>query len=462
MNNIKPKSHFFSLLKTAFATKRYVFYLLTPLVGILSFLPFEKETFNTKKISNTVQEPTKFEEAAPYKIRKIVLDAGHGGFDTGCQTEHGVEKNNTLAMTKRLGALIKQRYPEIEIIYTRDKDEFIELNKRADIANKAKADLFISIHCNSTDEASGAYGTETYVLGNHRKDDNFEVARRENQSILLENDYKTQYDGFDPNSTEAYIIFSLYQNAYLDKSIVFAKYVEENLQNHANRKSLGVKQAGFIVLKETAMPSVLIETGFLNNRKDGEFISSEAGQETIAESVFNAVAQFKQTVEENKDDGLVVSDETKQSPHSPLTTHHSVDLNNSFENPATVRKAKKVETRTELVSAAPKPEVKKAVAKLHEKKTDVPARLLANELVYKVQLSVETNDARQSGRFKSLSDLEIQKDGAQFKILKLAGTDYCNAVKVVHAVRQKGFNDAFIVAYKNGERVKVPTEKCAL
>ena len=436
-------------------------------MGILSFLPFEKETFNTKKVSIAPQQPTHFEEAAPYKLKKIVLDAGHGGYDTGCQTEHGIEKNNTLLMTKRLGALIKQRYPEIEIIYTRDKDEFIELNKRADIANKAKADLFISIHCNSTDEASGASGTETYVLGNHRKDDNFEVARRENQSILLENDYKTQYDGFDPNSTEAYIIFSLYQNAYLDKSILFAKYVEDNLQNHGNRKSLGVKQAGFIVLKETAMPSVLIETGFLNHSKDGEFISSEAGQESIAESIFNAVEQFKQTVEENSDERLGMGDDKKILHNSSLISHPSIDPNNSLESKPTVRKVRKTEIRTELVSASKPIEVKKAMPNVPlqsspKKDAIVPANLLANELVYKVQLSVEANDARQSGRFKNVSDLEVQKEGAQYKILKSAGTDYCSAIKVVHSMRQKGFSDAFIVAYKNGERVKVPIEKCTM
>lgn len=434
-------------------------------MGVLSFLPFEKEKFNIMQRRNGAQMPMKFEETAPYKLRKIVLDAGHGGYDTGCQTEHGTEKNNTLAITKRLGALINAQYPDIEIIYTRDKDEFIELNKRADIANKAKADLFISIHCNSTDEGSGASGTETYVLGNHRKDDNFEVARRENQSILLENDYKTQYDGFDPNSTAAYIIFSLYQNAYLDKSILFAKFVEDNLQSRENRRSLGVKQAGFIVLKETAMPSVLIETGFLNHPRDGQFISSDAGQASIAESVMNAISLFKQTVEEYSDE-----QNSKNKTQMANGAAQNVIQVGSKEQSATAA-PHRLKPRLESINTSNSnpiqklPEVKKqstsvVVQSISKKEDALPAHLFGNDLTYKVQLSVESNDVRQTARFKNIPDLEIQKDGAQFKILKLAGTDYCNAVKVVHSIRQKGFDDAFIVAYKNGARVKVIAEKC--
>lgn len=452
-------------------------------MGILSFLPFEKEKFNTMQRRNGAQMPIKFEETAPYKLRKIVLDAGHGGYDTGCQTEHGTEKNNTLAITKRLGALINAQYPDIEIIYTRDKDEFIELNKRADIANKAKADLFISIHCNSTDEASGASGTETYVLGNHRKDDNFEVARRENQSILLENDYKTQYDGFDPNSTAAYIIFSLYQNAYLDKSILFAKFVEDNLQSRENRRSLGVKQAGFIVLKETAMPSVLIETGFLNHPRDGQFISSDAGQASIAESVMNAISLFKQTVEEYSDEqnsknktqmangaAQNVRTQVESTAQNTTSVAQNVIQVGSKEQSATAA-PHRLKPRLESINTSNSnpiqklPEVKKqstsvVVQSISKKEDALPAHLFGNDLTYKVQLSVESNDVRQTARFKNIPDLEIQKDGAQFKILKSAGTDYCNAVKVVHSIRQKGFDDAFIVAYKNGARVKVIAEKC--
>ncbi len=285
---------------------------LTPLLLLLPLLKSDKQGFNENLTSATspIDSAGKgtildVNDEKDYRIKKVVIDAGHGGHDSGCHSSDGVEKKNALAMALKLGQKIKDNFPSIEVIYTRDKDEFIELHRRAEIANKAKADLFISIHCNSTDENSGAFGTETYVLGMHKKESNFEVAKRENASILLESDYKQQYDGFDPNSIEGYIIFSLFQNAYLDKSILFGKYVEESFKSNAGRKSLGVKQAGFLVLKETAMPSVLIETGFLNNKNEGEFISSSGGQATIAESIFLAFSKYKTAVETREETPLI-------------------------------------------------------------------------------------------------------------------------------------------------------------
>lgn len=299
--------------------RKTIFYclFLTPFLFVLPLLKSVQSQFNGKLTSalptsapifTSVHEAAVLDSAGEfttladsddkeYRIKKVVIDAGHGGHDSGCHTDYGIEKKNTLAIALLLGSKIKEAYPSVEITYTREKDEFIELYRRAEIANQAKADLFISIHCNSTDEGSGAFGTETYVLGMHRKEDNFAIARRENASILLENDYEKQYDGFDPYSNEAYIIFSLFQNAYLDKSILFAKYVEESFGVNAGRKSLGVKQAGFWVLRETTMPSVLIETGFLNHYREGTFLSSAAGQETIAESIYLAFAKYKAAVE---------------------------------------------------------------------------------------------------------------------------------------------------------------------
>jgi N-acetylmuramoyl-L-alanine amidase len=278
---------------------RYLAILLTPILALLPPTKQSNANFNaTLTISASDDKGTTNVEndATEYHIKKVVIDAGHGGKDSGCESSVGMEKKNTLAIALKLGQKMKDAYPNIEIIYTRDKDEFIELHRRADIANKAKADLFISIHCNSSDQGQ-PMGTETYVLGAHKMEENFNVAKRENASILLENDYQQQYDGFDPNTNEAYIIFSLYQNAYLDKSILFGKFVEQSLKDNAGRRSFGVKQAGFVVLRQTAMPSVLIETGFLNNMTEGAFISSEGGQETIAESIFLAFTKYKAAVE---------------------------------------------------------------------------------------------------------------------------------------------------------------------
>jgi N-acetylmuramoyl-L-alanine amidase len=278
---------------------RYLAILLTPVLALLPPTKQSNANFNatlTVPVSGDKGTTNVENDATEYHIKKVVIDAGHGGKDSGCESSVGMEKKNTLAIALKLGQKMKEAYPNIEIIYTRDKDEFIELHRRADIANKAKADLFISIHCNSSDQGQ-PMGTETYVLGAHKMEENFNVAKRENASILLENDYQQQYDGFDPNTNEAYIIFSLYQNAYLDKSILFGKFVEQSLKDNAGRRSFGVKQAGFVVLRQTAMPSVLIETGFLNNMTEGAFISSEGGQETLAESIFLAFAKYKAAVE---------------------------------------------------------------------------------------------------------------------------------------------------------------------
>jgi N-acetylmuramoyl-L-alanine amidase len=278
---------------------RFIAILLTPILAVLPLTKQSNANFNaTLTVPASGDKGTTYvdKDATEYHIKKVVIDAGHGGKDSGCESSVGMEKKNTLAIALKLGEKIKDAYPNIEIIYTRDKDEFIELFRRAEIANKAKADLFISIHCNSSDQGQ-PMGTETYVLGAHKMEENFNVAKRENASILMENDYQQQYDGFDPNTNEAYIIFSLYQNAYLDKSILFGKFVQESLKENAGRRSFGVKQAGFVVLRQTAMPSVLIETGFLNNMTEGAFISSEGGQETISESIFLAFSKYKSAVE---------------------------------------------------------------------------------------------------------------------------------------------------------------------
>ena len=389
--------------------KPKLLFLLTPIVLGLPFLNFIKTDFNKSLTETPAVTPIITEDSLQfltqhYRIKKVVIDAGHGGYDTGCKSNEGTEKNNTLAMALLVGSKIKNAYPEIEIIYTRDKDEFIELHRRAEIANKAKADLFISIHCNSTDEGTHVTGTETYVLGNHKKEENFEVARRENASILLEDDYKTQYEGFDPYSNEAYIIFSLFQNAYLDKSILLAKYVEENLHANAGRKSLGVKQAGFIVLKETAMPSILIETGFLNNPSEGEYISSKDGQEEVATSIFNAFTQYKSAVET-----------TRNEP--------------------------------ELVRVA-------------AKDNNVEIKGVTQEIVYKIQLATSALDISTSEKLKNVSFLEKRKEGTIYRFYKAGLDDYCQAQSTLRKLRVQGFTDAFIVAFKNDARVKVEGQSC--
>ncbi|MBK7342462.1 MAG: N-acetylmuramoyl-L-alanine amidase [Saprospiraceae bacterium] len=231
-------------------------------------------------------------------VKTIVIDAGHGGHDPGCLGSDSQEKKITLKLPLTLRDQIKSRFPDVKIVLTRDKDVFVPLHTRSAIANEARADLFISLHCNAVPPASsGISGSETYVLGLHRAQDNFAVAQRENGAILLEDNHQLNYGDFDPNSAEAYILMTMYQNAYLDKSIVFADLVEKAVEQHGKRTSKGVKQAGFLVLRENAMPSVLVETGFLTNASDQEFLNSEEGQLRMAESLAIAFADYKSLME---------------------------------------------------------------------------------------------------------------------------------------------------------------------
>lgn len=231
----------------------------------------------------------------------IVIDAGHGGKDPGCKGDKNREKQVTLDIALKLGKLLKDSIPELKIVYTRTRDTFIELSQRSRIANNSKADLFVSIHCNANDKVT-PYGTETYVMGLHKNDGNLKVSKRENESILLEDNYKENksYDGFDPNSPVAHIIFSLYQNAYLNQSLKIAENVEKQFKDEQKLNSRGVKQAGFLVLWKTAMPSILVETGFLTNKDDRKYLESDSGRVEVAKSLYRAIKVHKSSLEKKK------------------------------------------------------------------------------------------------------------------------------------------------------------------
>lgn len=225
------------------------------------------------------------------KVSRVVIDAGHGGTDPGAKGKNSVEKDITLSIALKLGDMIKSRFPDVEVFQTRTTDVFIPLFRRIQYANEQNADLFISVHCNFISN-SKTRGTETFVMGLHRADDNLEVAKRENASILLEQNYEANYEGYDPNSPEGHIMLSMYQNNYLDKSIEFAAAVEKEFGGSMLSKSRGVKQAGFAVLRRASMPAVLVESGFLSNETDEAYLISQEGQAAVAESVTRAFAGF--------------------------------------------------------------------------------------------------------------------------------------------------------------------------
>jgi len=226
-----------------------------------------------------------------YSIKKIVIDAGHGGKDPGATVGKLYEKDIVLDVALKTGRMISKMYPDIHVIYTRDRDVFIPLMDRAEIANKNKVDLFISIHANICSKGAVS-GTETFILGVNRSQENLEVAKLENSVILLEDDYSTRYEGFDPNSAESYIMFELMQNEFLEQSRLFADKVQNHFISHAKRKDRGVKQLGLLVLRKTAMPCVLIELGFMSNKTELEFMDKETGRDLMAESIVKGFSDY--------------------------------------------------------------------------------------------------------------------------------------------------------------------------
>lgn len=228
--------------------------------------------------------------ARPYTL---VIDAGHGGKDPGAMGNGAKEKNINLAVALAFGKLVEQNCKDVKVVYTRKTDVFVELNERANIANRNKADLFISIHTNATAAKVGPQGTETYTLGMHRAADNLAVAKRENSVITLESNYEQKYEGFDPNSAESYIIFELMADKNMESSVKLADLIQKQFRNTAKRVDKGVHQAGFLVLRATSMPSVLIELGYINNASEATYLTSTAGVNALAKSIYNAFISYK-------------------------------------------------------------------------------------------------------------------------------------------------------------------------
>ena len=230
------------------------------------------------------------------KVATVVIDPGHGGRDPGTLGKKSKEKDVALKISLKFGAYIEKNMPDVRVIFTRKDDSYLALEERPEIANRAKADLFVCIHANSLPNAP-AFGTETYVMGLHKDKGNLEVAMRENSVIMMDENYKERYEGFDPNSAESYIMFSLSQSAYQESSLRFAQKIEQQFKTKTGRHSRGVKQAGFWVLWKTSMPSVLIETGFLSQDKEEKFLLSETGQDSIARGIFRAFKEYKSEME---------------------------------------------------------------------------------------------------------------------------------------------------------------------
>ncbi|MCB0804755.1 MAG: N-acetylmuramoyl-L-alanine amidase [Bacteroidales bacterium] len=333
---------------------------------------------------------------APPKISRVVIDAGHGGKDPGAIGKNSREKDIVLQVALKTGAYIEQYCEDVEVIYTRKTDEFIELHKRAQIANENGADVFISIHCNSN-PSSKPYGTETFVMGLHKSTENLDVAKTENAAIFYEEDYKTQYEGFDPNSDEDYIVLSMFQSANIDQSIGLSSKVQQQFTDRVGRKDRGVKQAGFWVLYKTTMPGILIELGFLSNPQEEKFLMSESGQDYMASAIFRAFRDFKKEFEDQNGD------------MKPLVV-----------NP-------------------PEPE---------------------QQVFYRVQFaSYKKEKSLDFRKFRGLDQIKMYEHDGQYKYTAGNTENFEDAKKLKEDLREKGYKDVFVVAFMNGERISLDKAK---
>ena len=346
-------------------------------------------------------------------LQTVVIDAGHGGKDPGAIVGRAHEKEIVLSIALKLGRYIKEKFPEVRVIFTRSNDIFVPLFERSVIANKNNADLFISIHANYCSTPS-VKGTETYVLGLHRTEDNLNVAKKENSVILLEKDYTTRYEGFDPNLSESYIMFELIQDTYIEQSVDFAGILQDSFINHAQRASRDVRQAGFLVLRETAMPGVLIETGYLSNQSEANYLMTDIGRSTLALSIFTSFQLYKEKFDSRLN---IASQESKKKPNALKDTAKS-DQQNS-ETP---------------------------------QKVEIPSKE-EGQITFAIQLSASPFKLSLNSKiFKGIENITEITAGTYFKYYCLETNSLSKAKKNLSTIKTK-IPDAFIIGLKNGQPI---------
>jgi N-acetylmuramoyl-L-alanine amidase len=399
----------------------------------------------------------------------VVIDAGHGGKDAGAVRGKYKEKDINLAVALNFGKLIEDNYSDVKVVYTRKSDVSVDLDKRAEIGNKAKGNLFISIHTNSTDEKStAASGVDTYMLGLARSEENRAVQQRENSVILLEDNYKQRYQNFNPNSPESYIIFEFMTNKFMEQSLEFANSLQENFRTVARRADRGVKQAGFLVLRETAMPSVLIELGFINNSDEARYLSSAIGQRSLASAIFTGFKQYKKEFDKNQgsknissndkqsEESTYVSKPSQPLPQQPATVSQPepqpATRQQSGDNPAYISKPKyepAITPRQKPVAPA-----QPAVSQSNPESTTAKPAANPDEIEYRIQILISGFQlAPNSPQFKGVSPVSFYIQNDVYKYTYGSTTDRGEATRLLRQMKQK-FKDAFIVELKNGKRIK--------
>ncbi len=382
----------------------------------------------------------------------LVIDPGHGGHDAGALGAISKEKNINLAVALRFGKYVEQNLPEVRVIYTRKTDVFIPLNERANIANRANADLFISVHTNALPAGKVARGFETYTLGMHRAKDNLDVAMRENSVISMEKDYQQRYQGFDPRSSESYIIFEFIQGKNMERSVELARMIQRGVCDGANRPDKGVHQAGFLVLRETSMPGCLIELGFITTPDEERLLNNDSRVDDIARGIYEAFAKYKNKYDrsvsvpyrakDSEDVNLpkIVPDQ-EPAPKTRVVTRGKQPKREEATPEQPKREVKKQE---------PKTDVKKQEPKKVEKKAEV-----ADAPVFKLQIFVGSRNLRKGdAHFKGETDYDSFQEGNLVKYTLGASTNY-NEIYRLRKEKLDKFPEAFIIAFKNGQKYDV-------
>ena len=352
---------------------------------------------------------------------KVTLDAGHGAHDFGAVYHGHIEKNIALAVTLKVGKLLENQ-PSIDVNYTRKTDVFIDLIERANIANRVDANIFVSMHCNAN-KNTAAEGTETYVMGMTKNASNLEAAKKENAVITLEKDYKQKYEGYDPNSPETLIGITLMQEEYLENSISLASKVQDKFTDDLGKKNRGLKQAPFMVLHKAYMPRVLIEMGFISNINEGAILDSEEGQNDIAKAIAEAIISYK-----NEYFGNGNSESTEERPSLKIIEKPLKDTFTPVK--------KEIKLVTEVVKQEPKKDT--------------------SGIFFKVQLSASSKKTDLNpSNFKGLKNVTIDSDTNVYKYFYQKTSDYNEAKKYLQEAKAKGYNSAFLIATKNGNRVSI-------
>lgn len=378
---------------------------------------------------------------AKEKTFTVVIDAGHGGKDPGARGSVINEKAINLAVALKLGSLISEKHSDVKVIYTRKTDVFIELDERANIANRNKADLFISIHTNAVKRGSTVSGTETYTLGLARSDENLEVAMRENSAILLEDNYLQKYEGFDPTSSESYIIFEFMQNKHMEQSISLASEVQKCFAS-AKRNNRGVRQAGFLVLRKTGMPSVLVELGYISNPAEERFMKTKEGQNKLATAIYNAFTKYKWEYDRKR--GTLVGN-ANVAPVLKISDDAGNDP--AIDAPPGSEEYIRRKNKTEEAGGARQ-------AKLAVSKTPAANQVKKGQTVYKIQILTSDKKLSPGSKlFKGYKNVDYFVERGIYKYTYGETTDF-DAIRKQRRRVAKDFKDAFIVAFKDGKKVK--------